>query len=278
MGVVTSPTVSSSERENRISYVVGMPARAVRLRSTAGVMNVGASDVLRVRHWLQVSWITAPLVEAGVVDGQPGRDWPHCQLVSNTVGYSTTLARDSVLPVALLIALTEPRPARVVACFAVNPVPEVSCVNTASSRAVCNQYQRYRRAAARLPRVGATVVNFFHYTRTVQHLYTRVYTSGGSFVQKNLTDRRGQARLDEAMAETTLGKELKRMRGTRSLRAVASEVGISHSLLAQIENEDIDLPRRDTMESLARFYGVQVEYLARLAYCGGRPHLMPATA
>lgn len=82
------------------------------------------------------------------------------------------------------------------------------------------------------------------------------------------------------MAETSLGKELLRLRGSRSLRTVASEIGISHSLLNLIEKDEVDLPRRDTMEALARYYGVPLEYLARLAYCGGRPasHLVPVTA
>ena len=90
-------------------------------------------------------------------------------------------------------------------------------------------------------------------------------------MQKNLTAGRTQRNLDEVMAETTLGKELRRLRGERSLRDVASEVGISHSLLGQIENDGVDLPRRDTMDALANFYGVRLDYLARLAYCGGRP-------
>jgi transcriptional regulator with XRE-family HTH domain len=96
-------------------------------------------------------------------------------------------------------------------------------------------------------------------------------------VQKNLTVGRTQRNLDKAMAETTLGKELRRLRAGRSLRDVAADVGISHSLLGQIENDGVDLPRRETMDALAHYYGVPLEYLARLAYCGGRP-LLPATA
>jgi transcriptional regulator with XRE-family HTH domain len=96
-------------------------------------------------------------------------------------------------------------------------------------------------------------------------------------VQKNLTVGRTQRNLNEAMADTTLGKELRRLRAGRSLRDVAADVGISHSLLGQIENDGVDLPRRDTMDALASYYGVPLEYLARLAYCGGRP-LLSATA
>lgn len=94
-------------------------------------------------------------------------------------------------------------------------------------------------------------------------------------MKKNLTANKHRNTLETVMADLTLGKMLRAFRGERSLRTVAAECSISHSLLAQIENEEIALPRRETLAALARYYDVPLETLARVAYCGGRPVTEP---
>lgn len=87
-------------------------------------------------------------------------------------------------------------------------------------------------------------------------------------MQKNLTPHKRIRTLRE-MPDYTLGQYLRTLRGDRSLRAMAELCGLSHSLLAQIEGEEIALPRRDTMHAVAKGYGADMETLARIAYCGG---------
>lgn len=70
------------------------------------------------------------------------------------------------------------------------------------------------------------------------------------------------------MSETTLGAELKRLRGDRSLRAIAADTGINYATLSRIENGQIELPTRETLAALSRAYGTPLQTLAQLAYCG----------
>lgn len=95
-------------------------------------------------------------------------------------------------------------------------------------------------------------------------------------MQEKLTESK-RARTLREMPDYTLGQYLRTLRGDRSLRAMAERCGLSHSLLAQIESEEIALPRRDTMQAVARGYGADMETLARIAYCGGvKAALVPA--
>jgi transcriptional regulator with XRE-family HTH domain len=80
---------------------------------------------------------------------------------------------------------------------------------------------------------------------------------------RNTTDRMG---LD--MSDTSLGKELRKARGERGLRSVAAESGISIATLSRIESDLIELPGRETLAALSAVYGLPMNYLAQLAYCG----------
>lgn len=60
----------------------------------------------------------------------------------------------------------------------------------------------------------------------------------------------------------TLGQRLKALRDKRGLRAedAATAIGMSRSHLSSIENEH-DLPGRDTLFAIAKFYNVSIDYL-----------------
>lgn len=71
------------------------------------------------------------------------------------------------------------------------------------------------------------------------------------------------------MSDLTLGSVLTAARGNRPLRHMASLTGIDHSLLAKIEKGEVALPRRETMYAIANGYGLDIDFLARVAYMGG---------
>lgn len=88
-----------------------------------------------------------------------------------------------------------------------------------------------------------------------------------------------RASMGFAMSDTNLGAELKKLRGERSLRDVAAMTGINYATLSRIENNQIELPTRETLAALSRAYRTPLEQLAQLAYCGTstRRHPAPAT-
>ena len=71
-----------------------------------------------------------------------------------------------------------------------------------------------------------------------------------------------------SMSEITLGQELKRRRGERSLREMAERCGVDFSTLARIENGKIATPSRETLAAVSNGYGIALEYAAQLVYCG----------
>jgi transcriptional regulator with XRE-family HTH domain len=76
------------------------------------------------------------------------------------------------------------------------------------------------------------------------------------------------AKLSFRMMDTSLGAELKRKRGTQSLREIAVSCGVSFSLLARIERDEVKTPSRETLQGIAAGYGLPLEYLAQLVYLG----------
>lgn len=83
------------------------------------------------------------------------------------------------------------------------------------------------------------------------------------------------------MSDTTLGTELKRLRGDRTLRDMAALCGVDFSTLGRIESGKIATPARDTLAAVCRGYNMPLEYAAQLVYCGAevqprRRHLVPA--
>ncbi len=89
-------------------------------------------------------------------------------------------------------------------------------------------------------------------------------------MQKNWTNGKARSTMRSMIADTTLGQLLKTVRGDRSLRHMAEACGVGHSLLSQIEADEVQLPRKDTMDAISRGYGIPLDTLARFAYCGGR--------
>lgn len=71
-----------------------------------------------------------------------------------------------------------------------------------------------------------------------------------------------------SMSETTLGQEMRKKRGERSLRKMAELSGIDFSILARIENGRIVMPSRDTLAAISRGYDMPMEHAALLVYCG----------
>ena len=70
------------------------------------------------------------------------------------------------------------------------------------------------------------------------------------------------------MSELTLGEEMKRLRGKRSLREMSTLCGVDFSTLARVEAGTITTPSRDTLAAISQGYGIALEYAAQLVYCG----------
>lgn len=86
------------------------------------------------------------------------------------------------------------------------------------------------------------------------------------------------AKIVTSMSELTLGEELKRLRGKRSLREMSDLCGVDFSTLARVEAGKITTPSRDTLAAISQGYGIALEYAAQLVYCGRpvRGQLVPA--
>ncbi len=79
------------------------------------------------------------------------------------------------------------------------------------------------------------------------------------------------------MTDTSLGEELKKRRGDRSLSEISRATGVSVATLSRIEAGIIVTPSRDTLSAIAAEYGLPLEMLAQLVYCGREtPKLNPA--
>lgn len=80
------------------------------------------------------------------------------------------------------------------------------------------------------------------------------------------------------MSDTSLGGELRRRRGDRSLSSMSQATGVSIATLSRIEAGKIETPSRETLTAISREYGMPLEVLAQLVYCGHPAQLLPATA
>lgn len=85
--------------------------------------------------------------------------------------------------------------------------------------------------------------------------------------------RNSDARIGFVMSDTSLGKELKKRRGTRSLSEVSRDCGVSVATLSRIEAGHIETPSRETLTAISRGYDLPLEMLAQLVYCGADPAL-----
>lgn len=70
------------------------------------------------------------------------------------------------------------------------------------------------------------------------------------------------------MSDTSLGEELQKRRGSRSLSEISRATGVSVATLSRIEANKIETPSRETLHAIAHEYGMPVELLAQLVYCG----------
>lgn len=70
------------------------------------------------------------------------------------------------------------------------------------------------------------------------------------------------------MSDTNLREQLTKARGSRSLSEIARSCGVSNATLSRIEAGLIDVPGRDTLAAISTGYGLPLEYLAQLVYCG----------
>ena len=70
------------------------------------------------------------------------------------------------------------------------------------------------------------------------------------------------------ISDTSLGAELRRARGDRSLNTISLACGVSIATLSRIEAGKIETPSRETLASISHAYGVPLEVLAQLVYCG----------
>lgn len=72
------------------------------------------------------------------------------------------------------------------------------------------------------------------------------------------------------MSNTTLGIELRKARKGMglSLEDMAPQAGVNLSTLSRLEADKIGTPSRETLAAVSRSYGLPLEYLAQLVYCG----------
>ena len=72
------------------------------------------------------------------------------------------------------------------------------------------------------------------------------------------------------MSNTTLGAELRKARRGMdlSLEKMAPLVGVNLTTLWRLESDKIGTPSRETLAAVSRSYGLPLEYLAQLVYCG----------
>ncbi len=77
--------------------------------------------------------------------------------------------------------------------------------------------------------------------------------------------------LAAAMEEVNLPTILRLARGDRSFSDMARACSLPPMTIYRIETGSVELPNRKTMTSLSRGYGIPMDFLARVAYCGGKP-------
>lgn len=72
------------------------------------------------------------------------------------------------------------------------------------------------------------------------------------------------------MSTTTLGTELRKARLGLSLtlKEMEERSGVELSVLSRIETDKIPMPSRETLTAISYSYGLPLEYLAQLVYCG----------
>ena len=72
------------------------------------------------------------------------------------------------------------------------------------------------------------------------------------------------------MSNTTLGVELRKARRGMglSLEGMVPRTELNLSTLSRLETDKIGTPSRDTLSAASRGYGLPLEYLAQLVYCG----------
>ena len=88
-----------------------------------------------------------------------------------------------------------------------------------------------------------------------------------------------RSNLGFVISDTSLGAELRRARGNRSLNTISIASGVSIATLSRIEAGKIETPSRETLASISHGYGVPLEVLAQLVYCGhAADTLVSATA
>ena len=82
------------------------------------------------------------------------------------------------------------------------------------------------------------------------------------------------------MSNTTLGAELRKARRGMdlSLEEMAPRVGVNLTTLWRLESDKIATPSRPTLAAVSRSYGLPLEYLAQLVYCGKSAEDEPAHA
>ena len=87
---------------------------------------------------------------------------------------------------------------------------------------------------------------------------------------------KAHAKLGFRMSDTSLGEELKKRRGARSLSEISRASGLSVATLSRIEAGKIETPSRETLAAIANEYGFPLEILAQLVYCGSPADAVPA--
>lgn len=72
------------------------------------------------------------------------------------------------------------------------------------------------------------------------------------------------------MSNTTLGAELRKARRgmDMSMEDMAPIAGVNLTTLWRLESDKIATPSRSTLSAVSRSYGLPLEYLAQLVYCG----------
>jgi len=80
------------------------------------------------------------------------------------------------------------------------------------------------------------------------------------------------------MSTTTLGTELRKARRGMglSLEKMAPRAGVTFPTLSRLESNKIATPSRETLAAVSRSYGLPLEYLAQLVYCGATAEDEPA--
>lgn len=91
-------------------------------------------------------------------------------------------------------------------------------------------------------------------------------------------ERNKDSRITFDMADTSLGRELGKARAGRPLRKMVelcnNEVDIA--TLSRLERDLIETPSRKTMAAISLGYGIPLQFLAQLAYCGSPVSIDPA--